>query len=150
MSIKVMTWVWDHSPYRDDALLIHLALADWSDDAGICWPTQAKIAEKARCSVEHVRRVIRRMETDGYLAIISTSKGPGSSTRYQLKNPTNGGVSEKSPTSKGRKAPHPSPNNRQEPPINTSTNVKIKCPYCSNRITWGDPHDCPTMNQRIK
>jgi hypothetical protein len=150
--------VWDHSPYKDDALLIHLALADWANDEGLCWPTQSRIAAKARCSVEHVRRVTKRMQEDGYLVIVDTSKGPGSSHKYQLKNPTNGGVSgerptskKKYPTSKAPNTPHPSPNNRQEPPLEPNTkNVRIKCPYCNKNITWGDPHDCPAMNQRLR
>lgn len=150
MSIKVMSWVWDHSPYRDDALLIHLALADWANDEGICWPKQAAIAQKARCSVEHVRRVTKTMQSDGYLEILSVSRGPGSSHKYQLKNPTNGGVSE-NPTSEEAiphiqrpNTPHPPPNNRQEP------SVKVTCPYCTRKFVWGESHDCPAMNQRIK
>ena len=148
LSIKVMTWVWDNSPYKDDALLIHLALADWASDEGVCWPRQAQIAQKARCSVEHVRRVTRRMEEDGYLSIISASKGPGTSHKYQLKNPTNGGVPQERPTSKGSNTPHPPPNNRQEP--SNTTTVKVPCPYCRKKITWGEPHDCQAMNQRIR
>lgn len=148
MSIKVMTWVWDHSPYKDDALLIHLALADWADDQGVCWPKQTQIAQKSRCTVEHVRRVTRRMEQDGYLSILSVSKGPGSSHKYQLKNPTNGGVSPESPTSEGSNTPHPPPNNRQEPPVKT-TNVKVLCPYCRKNFNWGSPHNCTAMNQRM-
>lgn len=153
MSIKVMSWVWDHSPYRDDALLIHLALADWANDEGMCWPKQSAIALKARCSVEHVRRVTKRMQQDGYLEIVSISRGPGSSHKYQLKNPTNGGAS--NPTTSDQiphieedNGPHPSPNNRQEPSKEPS--VKVACPYCNRKFVWGQPHDCPAMNQRIK
>lgn len=154
MSIKVMSWVWDNSPYRDDALLIHLALADWANDEGMCWPKQASIAQKARCSVEHVRRVTKRMQEDGYLQIVSVSRGPGSSHKYQLKNPTNGGVSENPasdeviPHNHADNAPHLPPDNRQEPSLEPS--VKVACPYCNRKFTWGKPHDCPAMNQRIK
>lgn len=142
MSIKLMTWVWDNSPYQNDALLIHLALADWANDDGECWPKQTSIAKKARCSVEHVRRVTKRMQQEGYLEIVSVSKGPGSSHRYQLKNPTNSGVSK--PHNEEAKTPHRSPSNHQEP------SVKVSCPYCKRKFTWGQPHDCPAMNQRIK
>lgn len=156
MSIKIMSWVWDNSPYRDDALLIHLALADWANDEGMCWPKQAAIAQKARCSIEHVRRVTKRMQEEGYLEIVSASRGPGSSHKYHLQNPTNGGVSaKKSPTTskgiphiQGDNAPHLSPNNHQEPPLEPL--VKVACPYCKRKFTWGKPHDCPAMNQRIK
>lgn len=147
MSIKLMTWVWDNSPYQNDSLLIHLALADWANDEGICWPKQTAIATKARCSVEHVRRVTKRMQEDGYLEIISTSKGPGSAHKYQLKNPTYRGASEENPTTDSKKAPQPVPNNRQEPPV--SSNVRVACPYCNRKFTWGTPHNCSAMNQRL-
>jgi len=34
MSIRVMTAVWDHSPYESGELLVLLALADWADEPG--------------------------------------------------------------------------------------------------------------------
>lgn len=156
MSIKVMTWVWDHSPYKDDALLIHLALADWANDEGMCWPKQTSIASKARCSVEHVRRVTKRMQEDGYIEIVKVSRGPGSSHKYLMKNPTNGGVStSENPTTTGvephieeANTPHPSPKNHQEPPLEPI--VTVPCPYCRKKFVWGKPHDCPTMNQRLR
>ena len=150
MSIKVMSWVWDNSPYRDNSLLIHLALADWANDDGLCWPNQQSIAAKARCSTEHVRRITRTMESDGYIEIVSVSKGPGSSHVYQLKRPTNGGalgteiphIEEPIPHIQRPNTPHLSPKNRQEPPRTNS-----RCPYCNSSTS---PHFCPAMNQRLK
>lgn len=84
MSIKVMSHVWAHSPYKDASLLMHLALADWSDDYGLCWPSQEQIALKIRGSVETVRRITRRMERDGLLVIETPSHGRGNSARYRL------------------------------------------------------------------
>ena len=150
MSIKIMSWVWDKSPYRGESLLVHLALADWANDEGFCWPNQESISKKARCSVEHVRRVTRQMESDGYLSIVSVSKGPGSSHKYKLENPTNGGVLEEViphiqeaiPHIQEPNTPHSSPKNRQEPPRTNS-----RCPYCNGS---SKPHFCPAMNQRLK
>lgn len=155
MSIKIMSWVWEHSPYKGEALLIHLAVADYANDQGMCWPTQETLAQKARCSTEHVRRVVKRMQEDGYISIVAASKGPGSSHTYKLEYPTSGGVlPQKYPTSNTRiphiqaeNTPHSSPNNRQEPSIEP---VRVACPYCNRKFTWGKPHDCPAMNQRIK
>lgn len=164
MSIKVMSWVWDQSPYKDDALLVHLALADWAGDDGVCWPKQESIARKARCSVEHVRRVTRRMETDGYLEIVRPSRGPGSSHKYMLKNPTNGGVLtqetnghsigipniEDGETHKQAVGgPHPSPKNRQEPSLEPQRDARPVCPYCKRRFDTGKRHNCTAMNQLI-
>jgi hypothetical protein len=157
MSIKVMSWVWDNSPYRDDALLVHLALADWANEDGICWPNQQSIAHKARCSVEHVRRVTRKMESDGYLEILSVSKGPGSSHKYQLKRPTNGGVLEGEiphigegiPHIQEPNTPHLSPKNRQEPSIEPSV-ARSNCIYCSMLVDPTKGHWCSALNQRLK
>ena len=151
MSIKVMSWVWDNSPYSGESLLIHLALADWSNDSGISWPTQVKMARKARCSTEHVRRVVKKMQQDGYVTIVSASRGPGSSHTYKLEYPTSSGESEEPETPRSNviphirkdNTPHSPPNNRQEP-------SKPKCPYCTKPVTIGKSHDCPAMNQRIR
>lgn len=169
LSVKIMTWVWDHSPYRDDSLIVHLALADWAGDDGVCWPKQETIAKKARCSVEHVRRVTRQMQIDGYLEILRPSKGPGSSHQYRLKNPTNGGVLTQDtigdsmgiPHIEGRKThkqegedPHLSPNNRQEPSkepsVSDATSQIIRCPYCRKRLQGDGKHNCSAMNQLIR
>jgi hypothetical protein len=130
MSIKIMTWVWENSPYKDAALLMHLALADWSNDDGICWPSQTQIAAKMRGSVENVRRLTRRMEDDGYLQILKASTGKGVSHQYrmilapQIATPTECGPTPVSPTIDSV-YPHKSsslppqfvPKNRQEPSI---------------------------------
>lgn len=132
MSIKVMTWVWDNSPYTGAALLMHLALADWANDDGLCWPSQRTIAHKIRSSEETVRRVTRQMESDGYLTIVSQSSGRGQTHQYRLvrntptprtETPTNCGPTGVTPTTCGgnphissEKPPHLVPNNRQEPP----------------------------------
>ena len=63
MSIKWMGWVGDESPYKGTQLLIHLWLADFANDDGICWPSQATVGKKARCSGRYVREVMKNMET---------------------------------------------------------------------------------------
>ena len=120
MSIRVMSWVWDNSPYEGKVLLIHLALADFANDDGVCWPNQERIAKKCRASVETVRTATRAMQGDGYLEIISESSGRGSSHRYQLKTPkSSGGNGTETPKSTGRnpqtsrvKPPNPGPIHR--------------------------------------
>lgn len=157
MSIKIMSWVWDNSPYEGKQLLIHLALADWASDEGLCWPNQETIARKCRCSVETVRTTTRRMQDDGLLSIVEESKGRGTSHKYVLTNPKSfGGSSGKAqmdgenPQIQPPKPPNPSPNNRQEPSKNHQSNVRVECPYCKQKFTWGKPHDCSAMNMRMR
>jgi len=46
MSIKLSSWVWENSPLEGTSLLIHLALADGANDAGVTWPSVQTIATK--------------------------------------------------------------------------------------------------------
>lgn len=121
-----MSWVWDNSPYSGAALLVHLAFADWADDEGLCWPSQVKVAHKARCSVEHVRQVTRQMVADGSLVVERESAGRGKPTHYRVvgRTPNSVGGNVETPNSDLRnpqiqpdKPPNPSPNNRQEPSV---------------------------------
>jgi hypothetical protein len=61
MSIRVMTAVWDRSKHTKTALLILLALADFANDEGFCWPSIDTLAHKARCSRRHVQRLLQEM-----------------------------------------------------------------------------------------
>lgn len=157
MSIRMMSWVWENSPYEGTALLVHLALADFANDDRECWPRQELVAQKCRCSVEHVRRVTRRMQDDGFVEITRVSSGPGTSHRYLLKNPTSGGVSGKeNPTServiphiRDGNTPHPSPKNRknrQEPSVTGAG----KCPYCKRAVSPGKAHACSASGMLMR
>ena len=69
MSLKAISWVMDEAPV-DDAreLLILYALADHAHDDGTCaWPSQERIAERARCSVRTVRRHLQNLEERGLI-----------------------------------------------------------------------------------
>lgn len=161
MSIKIMSWVWDNSPYEGKQLLIHLSLADWAGDNGICWPKQETIAKKCRCSVETVRTTTRTFQNDGFLEIVEESKGRGMSHRYKLLAPKSFGELPKQPDSsygetqiktgktqiQDKGDPNPSPKNHQEPSITIS---KAQCPYCHKKINIDKPHNCSAMNQLMR
>ncbi len=85
MSILVMAQVWKHSPEVGTGLLVELALADFANDEGYCWPSVPTIAEKSRCSIEWVRQVMRRLRAAGRLETVSLSKGGrGQTNLYKL------------------------------------------------------------------
>ncbi len=65
MSIKVMTRVWEHAEYKESTLLILLALADFADDNGLCWPEVPTLASKARVSDRRAIDIIQALEKDG-------------------------------------------------------------------------------------
>lgn len=146
MSIKIMSWVWDSSPYEGKALLLHLALADFANDAGECWPSQPTLAQKARCSERHVRDTVSQMVADGLLEITEPSNG-ATSHRYKLV-PRNSVPPRKSTTGRAeihdRERGNRPPENRQEPSKNP------KCPYCHRRYDPNKPHSCSAMNMLMR
>ena len=83
MSIKIMAGVWEHAQYDGKKLLILLAMADFADDEGLCWPSQETLADKARCSVEYVRTATKAMVEAGDLEIVEDAKSHRS-RRYRL------------------------------------------------------------------
>ncbi len=70
-----MSAVWhDATQYSEGTLLVLLALADWANDEGWCWPSMAAIARKARLSERQVYRIVDELESDG---VVQRKKGGG-------------------------------------------------------------------------
>ena len=87
MSVRWITVVWEKSPYKGERLLLHLALADYANDEGTCFPSQRTLAHKARCSQNFVRVCLNQMVEDGYLAVQKEANGRGRTATYLLKTP---------------------------------------------------------------
>ena len=94
MSVRWISYVWESSPFKGERLLLHLALADFANDEGECWPAQPTLAKKARCSVTWVRLGIRDLKNEGLLEVVSEGSGRGNRTQYRLlrKGATTNGV----------------------------------------------------------
>jgi hypothetical protein len=145
VSIRVMSWVWDNSPYEGKALLIHLALADYANDGGECFPSQTTIAKKARCTDRYVRDTISVMQKDGMVEIVHQSTGKDSH-RYRLiaRNSVPGRNSEADTPEVDVNNPGTAlPKNRQEPL------KKPTCVYCKRKFDASSAHNCSAMNQRM-
>lgn len=60
MSVKVSTWAWE-MPVKGNEKLVLLALADYANDEGKCWPHIEKIAEKCGISrsavIDHLKNL---------------------------------------------------------------------------------------------
>lgn len=88
MSIRWINHVWLNSPYGGERLLVHLALADFANDEGLCWPSIATLAKKSRCGERLVQRQIADMIIDGWLVLDSRGGGRGRSNCYLLQTPS--------------------------------------------------------------
>lgn len=157
MSIQIMSWVWQNSPYEGKALLLHLALGDFADDAGRCWPSQTTLARRARCTTRHVRDTISQMIEDGYVVLERASNGRDSH-RYRLTNKVADFLPKSVPERKSE-AVTPEvddhdpgnwpPKNHQEPSKEPKRAVHpkahwINCEYCEK---WMDPAELETHLQ---
>jgi hypothetical protein len=71
-----MTKVWD-CPHvgGGSELLALLALADWSDDEGRCWPSMENIARKIRLSEKQARRIVHALIEAGLVEVIGHHQG---------------------------------------------------------------------------
>lgn len=86
MSVRVMSLVWDGYPGGGSELLALLALADWSDDEGRCYPSMAAIADKTRLSRSQAQRVVHTLIGSGFVSVEGNESGgrPGSTRRYLI------------------------------------------------------------------
>lgn len=84
MSIRIMTQVWDNGPESQGALLVLLALADFADDNGYCYPSIKTVAAKARMTERGAQKIIRSLEADGILEI-KTGNGRYGCNQYWVK-----------------------------------------------------------------
>lgn len=69
MSIHAMANVWATSTQTGGNLLLLLALADYANDRGECWPSVETLARKARVTDRHARRILRELVDAGEIEI---------------------------------------------------------------------------------
>lgn len=83
MSISVMNYVWENSKQKGTTLLILLALADFSNDKGICWPSVKTLAKKARTSKRNTQFIIKKLVDEDEITI-QEGKGPNGVHLYAV------------------------------------------------------------------
>jgi hypothetical protein len=89
MSIKLMSWVFEHSESVSGERLVLLAIADSANDEGVCWPSYETIAKKANVSRRYVMDVIKKLEEVGIIKVSHRYKdGLNTSNVYQMVIPT--------------------------------------------------------------
>jgi hypothetical protein len=76
MSVRVMSWVWDHATVGGSELLVLLAIADCANDDGTnAFPSIATLARKTRVNERTVQRITRRLQDGGHLHVEPTTGG---------------------------------------------------------------------------
>lgn len=79
--------VWEHSNTKGPHRLVMLALADFADDSGFCWPSIPTVARKCAVSVRTAQRCIQDIRIMGELEV-SESAGKrvngGATNRFKL------------------------------------------------------------------
>ena len=75
MSVITSTRVWKRSTKGGAALLLLLAMADWSDDWGYCYPSLVQMANKCRQTDRNILNLIRELELAGELRRVARGKG---------------------------------------------------------------------------
>lgn len=84
MSVRATNWAWSLEEVMGSEALVLLALADQANDEGFCWPSQQKLAPKARQSVSTLRRSLRSLEKMGLLTTITRSSTRGRRSNVYL------------------------------------------------------------------
>lgn len=69
MSVRVLSWVWDHSGAKGNDLLVLLAIADNANDEGTAYPGVTLLARKTKLHSRTVQRSLRTLRTHGELKI---------------------------------------------------------------------------------
>lgn len=69
MSVQTMAAVWKGSQHSGSALLMMLAIADFSDDKGIAFPSVTTLAEKTRMKPRNANYLLSELQKSGELVI---------------------------------------------------------------------------------
>ena len=86
MSIRIMTNVWEHQGITPTQKLVLLALADWANDEGLCWPSIRRLADKSSLTSRCVQKTIRSLED---AELIKREEVSGKGNRYWITLPAN-------------------------------------------------------------
>ena len=95
MSVRIMSVIWERAPYDGGTLIVLLALGDYCNDEGECFPNVCSIARKARLGERQVHNILRDLKNDGVISI-QKGGGRGVSNRYRIHTETMNSVSVKS------------------------------------------------------
>lgn len=79
-----MTAVWERTDLSSTQKLVLLALADWANDEGLCWPSINRLAVKASMAGRSIQRIIRELEDAGF---VRRDEVTGKGNKYWILSP---------------------------------------------------------------
>ena len=135
MSVAISEQVWTRYDGGGSKLLCLLALADWSDESGFCYPSVAAVAKKIRLQDRQAKRLLHELIDAGYVRVVGNKFGgaPGSSRKYQLVFQGSTGDTQETPTGVAHDTP------------NEETGVIQGTDGCHPRHERGVAHDTLTV-----
>jgi hypothetical protein len=80
MSVAAMAWAKSRKAGSPSAKLVLLALADYADEHGYCWPSRATVAAECELSVRSVSDQFRALEREGLIKRDARARDNGSQT----------------------------------------------------------------------
>ena len=83
MSVQTMAAVWKGSQHGGSALLMMLAIADFSDDKGVAYPAVSTLAEKTRMKPRNAHYLLSELQASGEL-VIKIAAGPRGTNLYRV------------------------------------------------------------------
>jgi uncharacterized phage protein (TIGR02220 family) len=122
MSIDLMSAAWK-LPLTGNKKLVLMALADFANDDGKCWPCIATIAKKTGASESTVKRLVKELISDGYVKKEPQYRDNGSQTSniYIITPVQNEGGGQNDAPPPGQNVP---PLNHQEEPSSKKTSKR--------------------------
>lgn len=83
MSVQTMAAVWKGSQHGGSALLMMLAIADFSDDKGVAYPAVSTLATKTRMKPRNAHYLLGQLQESGEL-IVKIGAGPKGTNLYRI------------------------------------------------------------------
>jgi len=80
-----MTYVWEHAPFKASTLVLLLAIADFSNEDGIAWPSIETLSKKCRMQERNTIELLKLLEKSGWLTIYRNA-GPHGVHKYQVQS----------------------------------------------------------------
>jgi hypothetical protein len=86
MSWQATTWAMSQKVGNAGRKLLLLALANYADENGVCWPSQGRLTLDTEASLDTVQRQTKKLIEDGFLSVTRPPKrrGQWQTFNYQL------------------------------------------------------------------
>jgi hypothetical protein len=138
MSIRIMSAVWERDDLTSTQKLVLLALADWANDEGLCWPSIEQLIKKSSLKKRAVQITIRSLEESGF---VYREERIGKGNRYWIKIPVHNMhpcTKDAPPVHEMRPTHAPdAPNTSKTHQLTTNSNIPAKPEGVSDEV-WKD------------